>query len=88
MYGYSYNNMMDGWNSGYSQGNSIVSLIFMSIMMILFIVLIVWAVRFFSRTTRVDGTKDDALELLKRRYAAGEIEKKQFEQMKKDLNDK
>ncbi len=88
MYGYDYNNMMDGWNGGYSQGNSIVSLIFMSIMMILFIVLIVWAVRFFSHTTRVDGTKDNALDLLKQRYATGEIDKKQFEQIKKDLNDK
>ncbi len=88
MYGYDYNNMMDGWNGGYSQGGSVVSLIFMSIMMILFIVLIVWAVRYFSRTTRVDGTKDNALDLLKQRYATGEIDKKQFEQIKKDLNDK
>lgn len=88
MYGYNYNNMMDGWNGGYSQGGSIISLIFMSIMMIVFIVLIIWAVRFFSRTARVDGAKDDALELLKRRYVSGEIDKKQFEQIKKDLNDK
>lgn len=88
MYGYNYNNMMDGWNGGYSQGGSIISLIFMSIMMIVFIVLIIWAVRFFSRTARVDGAKDDVLELLKRRYVSGEIDKKQFEQIKKDLNDK
>jgi len=88
MYGYGYNNMMDGWGGGYSHGDSIVSLIFMSIIMILFIILIVWAVRFFSRTTRVNVTKDDALELLKRRYVSGEIDKKQFEQIKKDLNDK
>ena len=88
MYGYDYNNMMDGWNGGYSQGNSVVLLIFMSIMMILFIVLIIWAVRFFSRTARADNAKDGALELLKRRYVAGEIDKKQFEQIKKDLNNK
>lgn len=88
MYGYDYNNMMDGWNNGYSQGDSVMSLIFMSITMIIFIILIILAVRFFSHTARVDGTKDGALELLKRRYAAGEIDKKQFEQIKKDLNDK
>lgn len=86
MYGYNYNNMMDGWNSGYSQGDNIVTLIFMSVMMILFIILIVWAVRFFSRTTRADDANADALELLKKRYAAGEIDSKQFEQIKKDLN--
>ena len=88
MYGYGYNDMMDGWGGTYNHGTSIVSMIFMSIMMILFIVLIVWAVRYFSRTTRVDGTKDNALDLLKQRYATGEIDKKQFEQIKKDLNDK
>ncbi len=88
MYGYGYNDMMDGWSGTYNHGDSIISIIFMSIMMIFFIVLIVWAVRFFSRTPRSDDSKDDALELLKRRYVSGEIDKKQFEQIKKDLNDK
>lgn len=86
MYGYDYNNMMDGWGGVHDQGNGIISLILMSIMMILFIMLIIWAVRYFSHTTRTDSTSDSALEVLKRRYASGEIDKKQFEQTKKDLS--
>lgn len=85
---YGYNDMMDGWSGTYNHGDSIISIIFMSIMMILLIVLVVLAVRYFSRYSRVEGEKEDALELLKRRYVSGEINKKQFEQIKKDLKDK
>ncbi len=86
MYGYS--DMMDGWGGGYNHGDGIVSMIFMFTMMLLFVALIIWAVRSFGRVNNNSGIKDNSLELLKRRYAIGEIDKKQFEQIKKDLNDK
>jgi len=38
-----------------------------------------------NKKTEVDG--DEALKVLKLRYAKGEITKEQFEQMKKDLGD-
>ena len=55
------------------------------IMMILFwvlaIIFIVWIVR------EINGknSRSNALEILKKRYAKGEINKKEFEEKKKDL---
>ena len=66
-----YGNMM-GWFEG-------------GIMMILFwvlaIIFIVWIVREISGK----NSKSSALEILKERYAKGEIDKKEFEEKKKDL---
>ena len=49
------------------------------------IALIVWGI---TRLTRQDSikVKNDALDLAKERYARGEIDKQQFEQIKKDLS--
>lgn len=49
---------------------------------VLVIYLIVWLVRKAPTTT---GTKNSSLDILKERYAKGEINKEQFEGMKKDL---
>ncbi len=58
------------------------------IMMILFwgviIYFIVWLVRN-SKTNGVNDKNNDALDILKERYARSEIEKKEFEEKKKDL---
>jgi len=85
---YEYNNMMDGWNGTYGQGNGIMSLIFMSVVMALFVISIILLIRYLSRTSRTNATHESAIDVLKRRYASGEIDKKQFDQTKKDLNDK
>jgi len=49
------------------------------------ILLIVWAVR---RTSRQEHRWDEetALDILKKRYARGEINKEEYETMKKDLS--
>jgi putative membrane protein len=56
-------------------------------MMILFwgtiVVLLIWAVR--SATTSSSGPTPDALGILERRYAGGEIEREEFEERKRTL---
>ncbi len=76
-FGTGWGQMMNRWYGGMGMG------------MILLIVLVVAAVWWFARGT---GTMDRGrtggetpLDILKRRYAAGEITKEQFESMKKDL---
>lgn len=64
----------------------------MFIMMLIVLVLIVVVIYAVTRATQGKGdsdslidTREPPLEILKRRYAKGEITKEQFEQMKKDL---
>jgi putative membrane protein len=57
---------------------------------LVFIVVIVWAViKVVANNNINDNTKlssgNDALEILKRRYAKGEIDREEFEEMKKNL---
>ena len=54
-------------------------------------VAIIWAVKYFVDESRSRPTNslpapdEDAVEILKKRYAKGEITREQYEQMKKDL---
>jgi len=60
--------------------------IFMVIFWIVVVIGIVFLIRWLVQSTRGRaGSAESALEILKRRYAKGEIEKKEFEQKKKDL---
>jgi len=64
---------------------------------IMFVVMIIFLFLFFGRggcrpswwgpggQHREGGETDSALEILKKRYAKGEITKEEFEQMKKDI---
>ena len=59
---------------------------FMPIFMILFWGLVIWGIVALVRGASSSSEhKDSALEVLKRRYAKGEINKEEFEQKKKDL---
>ena len=68
-------NMM-GWFGG-----GIMMLVFW----VLLIVFIVWMVREVSGKNLHSQSGSNALEILKERYAKGEIDKKEFEEKKKDL---
>lgn len=51
----------------------------------LVVVAIVFAIRWVARMGRAGATSDRALEILRERYARGEIEKDEFEAKKRDL---
>ncbi len=71
--------MMYGYGGGW----------FMGIFMIVFWGLFIWGaialVRYLSRTRQYDSPGNTALEILKKRYAQGEIDKQEYEDKKKDL---
>lgn len=69
----------DGWGIG------------MGIMMIIFwvvvIIGIVYLVRYLGKGPRGPEPQEKPLDILKKRYAKGEITKEQFDRMKDDLKD-
>ena len=77
------------WGLGYGgwgHWGSWIGSIFMVAFWALVIVGGVYLVRFLVRLGREHGKSDDsALEILKRRYARGEIGKEEFEAKRKDL---
>ena len=77
--------MMGGWGMGWFGG------IFMILFWILILIGLVFVIKWLIQSTnkgRDDGQSGyRALEILKERYARGEIDKAQFEDMKRDLAD-
>ena len=79
---------MYGIYNGYGGWGNMMGWFGGGIMMVLFWVAViyffVWLVRN-NKTNGIDSNKK-ALDILKERYAKGEIDKKEFEEKKKDLN--
>ncbi len=77
--------MMGGWGMGWFGG------IFMIVFWILILVGLVFVIRWLIQATGKKGESGQrgsrAMEILKERYARGEIDKAQFEAMKRDLAD-
>ena len=80
MMGTGWGNMMGGWN-----GFGILGWIPMLLFWILLILGVVALFRYLGGSTRSSDKERSSLDILKERYARGEIDKKEFEQMKKDL---
>lgn len=81
--------MMDGYNGFYNMmsgyggfGGGIVMLLFW----ILVIMGTVYLIKYLVQNTRGAQQNKTALDILKERYARGEIDKEEFERKKKDLS--
>lgn len=77
--------MMGGYGYGMGWFGSMVMIVFW----ILVIVGLVFLIRWLASSTKNDGhgakPEDSAIEILKKRYATGEITKEEFEEKKKGL---
>lgn len=80
MMGTGWENMMGGWNGFGLSGW--ISMLFFWILLILGVVALF---RYLADSAKGDGREKSHLDILKGRYARGELDKKEFEQMKKDL---
>ncbi|GAG67051.1 hypothetical protein ES703_68230 [subsurface metagenome] len=80
-------NMMGGFFGGGGFIWMIFIFIFIVAIIIGIVLLIVWLVKRASYPGEIPTTKTgNAMEILKERYAKGEITKKEFEIMKKDIS--
>jgi putative membrane protein len=79
--------MMSGFFGGWGITGMILMFVFWALIITGIILLIVWAVKranYPAEDFKVKGKS--ALDILKERYAKGEITKKEFETMKKDIS--
>lgn len=79
--------MMWGWGGwgGYGGWGHWAGAVFMVVFWAAVIVGLVFLIRYLVRLGRERGEESSALEILKRRYARGEIDKKEFDAKRKDL---
>jgi putative membrane protein len=88
-------NRFDGWHMGPGMmgrwGGGWFGLFLWAVFWILILIVVVLAVKRLlhnaGRRERRPGGDDRALEILKERYARGEIDREQFEAMKRDIAD-
>ena len=80
--------MMPGWMmSGWGMGYGFFGWLMMFLFWILIIAAVVLGVRWFIDQGKLKGSsvEETPLDILKKRYASGEIDKEEFDAMKRDL---
>ena len=75
---------MMNWGSGMGWGWSIIMMVFWIAIIVGIIFLIRWVVLSTDRRHETRG-EDSAMDILRNRYAKGEINKDEFEEKKKDI---
>ncbi|MBN2544178.1 MAG: SHOCT domain-containing protein [Spirochaetes bacterium] len=81
MWGSYCNNLFGFWRNPFGLGG-----IFMFIFWFLLFGLLIFAVYLIINKSKVvSGSKENALDILKKRYAAGEIGKEEYEEKKKEI---
>lgn len=78
------------WGSGWGYGPHmwLGGGIFMGLFWIAVIVALVYLIKYLSRQSAVRGGRGEtAMDILKKRYARGEITKEQYDRMRDDLKD-
>ena len=76
---------MMGWGYGMGWFWTIIMVVFWIAVIVGIIFLIKWFVISTGTGDRAARSEDSPLEILKKRYARGEIDKEEFEEKKKDL---
>lgn len=76
--------MMGPWGSGYGLLGWLAMLLFWVLLIAGVVLVVRWIID--ERSFRKPSKEDNALSILKERYARGEIDKEQFETMKRDLS--
>jgi putative membrane protein len=84
MYGYGYRGMM---GPGMMGGFGIIGPVLTSLFVVLLVAGIVWLIQSMGKpgTQPPPPASETPLDILNRRYASGEITKKQYQEMKRDL---
>lgn len=80
--------MMPGWMmSGWGMGYGFFGWLMMFLFWILIIAAVVLGVRWFIDQGKLKGSsvEETPLDILKKRYASGEIDKEEFETMRREL---
>ncbi|MFH1241560.1 MAG: SHOCT domain-containing protein [Pseudomonadota bacterium] len=75
--------MMGGWGTGWFGG--IFMIVFWVLVIVGLVFFIKWLIQASKGGSTTTQTGSTALEILKERYARGEIDKEEFEQKKRDL---
>jgi putative membrane protein len=76
--------MHDYWN--YGGGNDMWGVLYMFFWLVLIVIGAVITLHYLRNEKISPRQEDGALDLLKKRYAKGEIDKKEFEEKRKDLS--